>query len=72
VYANNARPERQADYSQGMTLEKLNPLSSKHIKGFKEVSPDKISVIKSETSLKNANRDEIKILNSIADTINYK
>jgi hypothetical protein len=55
-----------------MTLKELNSPSFKHIKGLKKVLFDEISVIESETSLKNADRDEIRILNFIADTINYK
>jgi hypothetical protein len=72
VYANNARPERQADYFQGMALKKLNLFNFKYIRGLKEVSPDEISVIKGETPLKNAGRDEVRVLNSVADTISYK
>jgi hypothetical protein len=55
-----------------MTLEKLNSSSFKYIKGLKEASLNEISIIKSETPLKNAGRDEIRILNFIANTINYK
>jgi hypothetical protein len=55
-----------------MTLKKLNPPNFKHTKSLKEVSLDEISIIKSETPLKNANRDEVRMLNSIADAINYK
>jgi hypothetical protein len=72
VYANKTRPERQADCSQDIVLKKLNLFSFKHIKGLKEVSLNEISVIKSETPLKNTSRDEIRILNSVVNTINYK
>jgi hypothetical protein len=55
-----------------MTLKKLNSSNFKHIKGLKKVSFDEISIIKGETPLKSAGRDEIRIFNFIADIINYK
>jgi hypothetical protein len=55
-----------------MTLKKLNSFNFKHIKDFKKISLNEISVIKGETSLKNINRDVIRILNSVVNIINYK
>jgi hypothetical protein len=55
-----------------MILKKLNLSNFRHIKGLKKVSSNEISVIEGETPLKNISRDEVRILNSVADVINYK
>jgi hypothetical protein len=68
----NARPERQADYSQGITLEEVSPPSSRYFRDLREVPPDEMSVIEGETLLNSAGSDEARVLNPIADAIGYK
>jgi hypothetical protein len=55
-----------------MIIEKVSPSSFRHIKDLREVPLNEISVIKSETSLNNVNNDEVRVLNSIINVINYK
>jgi hypothetical protein len=55
-----------------MALEKVSPPSSRYFRDLREVPPDEISVIKSETLLNNTSSDEVRVLNPIANTISYK
>jgi Integrase zinc binding domain len=72
ICAINARPERQADCSHGVTIEEVSPPSSRHIRNLREVPPDEMSVIDGETPLDNAGSDEARVLNPVADAIGCK
>jgi hypothetical protein len=60
------------NYSYNMIIEKVSLSNFRHIKDLKEVSPNKILIIKGETSLNSANNNKVRVLNSITNTINYK
>src|SRR5437763_2392926 len=68
----NARPERQADCSQGTALEEASPPSSRHFRDLREVPPDEMSVIEGETPLDSAGSDEARVLYPVADAIGCK
>jgi hypothetical protein len=72
VCAIDARPERQADCSQGVALEEASPPSSRHFRDLREVPPDEMSVVEGETPLDSAGCDEARMLNPVADAIGCK
>jgi hypothetical protein len=60
------------NYSHNMIIEKVSPSNFRHIRDLREVSPNEMLVIKSETPLNNVSNDKVRVLNSITNIIDYK